>query len=182
MDMSNLFNMNQGILIFAITAVPFLIICLIFVFIIFRSSSKVRASKNWPSTEARILSSYVEQRQSHSSEGNSTSYYPIVMYEYQIAGQPLRNNRISFGMEIGFGWAGAAQNTVNKYPAGTTHPVYYNPENPTQAVLEQTAGASSRVLTCAVVFIVLIFGIVAVAIFGGMGLFQQFVNGFMPGR
>jgi len=168
---------TMGIGISLIVAIPFLIVALVFVVMVIRSGRKVRASQNWQSTNGRILSSYVEQRRSSSGDGGtSTAYYAVVLYEYAANGKRLRSNRIHLGSEVGFGWTGQAQNTVNTYPEGALVEVYYNPENPVEAVLERTAGSSNRIFTCVAVFIIGMVIMTLALTFGGFALAQQFVN------
>lgn len=165
MDFSALMN-NTGSGIALLVTVPFVLLALFLLVIGLRGRRKARASQNWPRTMGRVLAAYVEPRRSSNSSGSSsTSYYPVVLYEYNADGQPLQSRRISFGMEVGTGWAGPAEKKIANYAPGSMVEVYYNPENPQEAVLETSAPASKWLFL--VVFIILaIVGCTLVFTFG----------------
>ena len=109
-------GLNSGALTFALVAIPFLIVALVFLVIILRANGSVRASKNWSSTTARILASDVEMRRNSTANGDSTSYYPTVVYEYAVNGQRYQNRRIRFGSEIGYGFRRMAEKIDRQIP------------------------------------------------------------------
>ncbi|MEO8395041.1 MAG: DUF3592 domain-containing protein [Chloroflexota bacterium] len=164
---------NTGGLTFWLVAIPFLIIAVIFIVGIVRANGKVRASKNWSSTSARILASDVEMRRTRSGTGTGTSYYPAVVYEYAVNGQRFQSRRIRFGTEIGYGFRRMAENTVAKYPNGGLVSAFYDPQNPTEAVLEQSAGGSNRMFGCIVLVILGILLVTGIFTFGGFQLMSQ---------
>jgi hypothetical protein len=170
---------NSGGLTFALVAVPFLIVALAFIVVILRANGKVRASKNWSSTTARILASDIQMRRTRSGSGYSTSHYPVVVYEYAVNGQRFQSQRIRFGSEIGYGFKRMAENIVAKYPNGSLVSVFYDPQNPTEAVLEQSAGSSNRMFGCIVLVILGVLLVTGIFTFGGMQLFSQLTR-FMP--
>lgn len=143
---------SMGTIITLAVAVPFLLVALFLGGIALRGRRKTRASQNWPSSMGRVLAAYVDARRSTSSGGTSTAYYPVVLYEYNVDGKPYQGQRISFGLEVGSGWRGQAEKKIASYPPGSMVEVFFNPQNPAEAVLEKTAPAN-RWLTVAVVFI-----------------------------
>jgi hypothetical protein len=167
--------------IFALVALPFILVAIGVFVVVLRARRKVRSSQNWLSTNGHVQMSYIEPRTSHSSEGGtSTSYYPVVLYEYIVNGQRYQSNRIRFGMEVGYGWTQPAQNLVNKYPAGSVPQVFYNPADPTDAVLERTASTSNRVLTCVVIVIILTLVFTAVMMLGAFSFIPDFMSNMFP--
>ncbi|HSO11620.1 MAG TPA: DUF3592 domain-containing protein [Anaerolineales bacterium] len=98
--------------------------------IIFITRRKVAQASNWPSTMGTVTFSTVEVRRS--SEGSS--YYPVVHYTYQVMGQPHQGNKIMPGPAVG---GSGAHKVVERYPAGAQVMVYYDPDNPSDAVLER---------------------------------------------
>jgi hypothetical protein len=152
---------------------------LIFGISIVRSRRQMSESMSWPATGAKILHSAVEYRSS--DEGGA--YYPQVYYEYIVNGQTYRNNRIRFGMQMGFGAASISQNVVNKYPVETIQAVYYNPIDPTQSVLDRSTGGANKILGCVIVFMIGLFvfigGIVLISTYGSQML-QQTIKSIMP--
>jgi hypothetical protein len=161
-----------------IVAIPFLIIALLLLRAGLRGRRLAAASKTWPSTTGKVLSSEVEARRSSSSHGGyTTSYYPVIFYEYQVDGQIQRSNTLVLGGEIG-GAVSRAQQKVMAYPPGSSVQVFYNPANPQQATLEQGRSLSGILVWVAVLIIV---GLVCTLAFsaGMMGMASSLVSGFV---
>jgi hypothetical protein len=173
------FGSSISTLTFALVALPFLIIAVVFLGIILRARGKVRASKSWSSTTARIQASDVETRRSRSGSGYSTSHYPVVIYEYVVNGQRFQSRRVRFGSEIGYGFRRMAENIAAKYPNGSLVSVFYDPANPTEAVLEQSAGGSNMLFGIIIVVILGVLLVTGLFLFGGMQLFSRFTQ-FLP--
>ncbi|MFN8598094.1 MAG: DUF3592 domain-containing protein [Anaerolineae bacterium] len=89
-------------------------------------------SQHWPTTAGQILVSTIQYRR---KSGGGHSLYPVVLYTYQVKGQSYQSQRIYFGTLLG---GSALTGISQKYPVGAQVPVYYNPENPAEAVLERT--------------------------------------------
>jgi len=104
----------------------------IFLGIIFFTRRKVAQAASWPSTMGNVIMSTLERRSS--SEGGYT-YYPVVHYTYQVMGQTLQGHKIMPGPAIG---GTGAEKVVARYPMGAQVMVYYNPENPSEALLERS--------------------------------------------
>jgi hypothetical protein len=93
-------------------------------------------SRDWPTAAGQILASTITYR--HRTNGGHTPY-PLVMYTYQVEGKIYQSQRIYFGTEIG---GSAMKGRIKKYPVGAEVPVYYNPQNPADAVLERSIPAA----------------------------------------
>jgi hypothetical protein len=104
-------------------------VLIVFGFISARTPGK---SKDWPTTPGQILASTINYRRG--SRG-SRSPYPVVVYLYQVEGRQYQSQRIYFGGEVG---GSAMTGIIKKYPVGAEVPVYYNPQNPADAVLERS--------------------------------------------
>jgi len=117
----------------------FVLVGLLLCAVWFMLRKKAQASLQWPSSRGRVISSAVNRRQD--SDGNQTEE-ALVVYEYLVGGATLQGKRIAFG---GSG-AGGARKSVERYPAGATVDVYYDPEKPASAVLERSAGSATFVL------------------------------------
>lgn len=89
-------------------------------------------SKDWPTAIGQILASTISYR---SRSGGGHAPYPLVMYLYQVEGRQYQSQRIYFGGEVG---GSAMTGLLKKYPVGAQVPVYYNPQNPAEAVLERS--------------------------------------------
>lgn len=62
-------------------------------------------------------------------------------YKYTVSGQQYQSGALGFGQMVLSDYDAAAQKAA-QYPVGSMVQVYYNPENPADAVLERTAPAN----------------------------------------
>lgn len=99
--------------------------------IILVTRRRVAQAASWPSTMGTVIYSSIEWRRG--SKGSSVAY-PVVQYSYQVMGQMLQGRRVMPGPESGGSWA---HKVVERYPAGAQVMVYYDPNNPSDAVLER---------------------------------------------
>jgi hypothetical protein len=83
------------------------------------------ASRAWPSTQGRIISSYVDV----TNNKGTSSYWPRVTYEYKVGDLLLEGDRVQFGQN-GSARKPDAVTTVEKFPPGRIVPVFYNPRAP----------------------------------------------------
>jgi hypothetical protein len=101
-----------------------------------------RASATWPTAAGVVTSSEVDR--STDAEGGD-SYSPEVDYQYQVDGQTITNNQIKFG-ENSYSSRRKAEEIAANYPLGQQVTVYYEPERPTNAVLEPGVSAGSYIV------------------------------------
>lgn len=102
---------------------------------------EVRAASDWPSVPGKVVVSKPEMRDVKVIDGNREEghYYEErnfanVTYEYVIAGQTYRNNRVTIGEDRG---NFEVAETLARYPVGTAVTVYYNPNKRGEAVIER---------------------------------------------
>jgi hypothetical protein len=126
---------NESLIVVGILGCTMVILNLIFLGIIFSTRRKMAAVQGWPSTMGTVLMSTLEWRRG--SKGGSVAY-PAVQYSYQVGGQVFQGRKIAPGMEVGGTGAGKV---VERYPAGAQVMVFYDPNNPADAVLERKAPA-----------------------------------------
>lgn len=168
------FMNNMGSMIMIIVAAPFVIIAVVFVFLALRSGWKANASRNWPATTGTVIASGIEPRRSHSSHGGySTAYYPVVQYQYVVNGRTYMSNRITFGAEVGYGWTNMAQKQVDQYPPDANVAVFYDPNDPSMAVLERRVGTSGKIYWFIAILILIILGVTMAFTSGINGLVSQ---------
>lgn len=123
-------------------------------------SLQVRAARTWPSASGIVVESgelrrkvKVPSRRRPRFEERS---FANVVYQYEIAGQPHTNSRVTIGEDRG---NFEVAETIARYPVGKRVTVYYNPARPTQAVLERELGGMwSRIAWIVVGFTVIVFG------------------------
>ena len=98
------------------------------------AKAAVAASQSWLPTNGRVLKSRVEV-----ISGRYTSVKPYVLYEYQVNSQTYQSDMIRASDKIMVIQRGsrAAYDTIDRYPEGASVTVYYNPQNPSEAVLER---------------------------------------------
>lgn len=172
----NLMN-SLGTGITLMVAIPFVIVALVLLVIGLRGRRLAAASQSWPTTTGKVLAAEVQARRSRSGSGHTTSYYPVIFYEYQVAGQVYRSNVLQLGGEVG-GGASRAQQKVMAYPAGSSVQVYYNPDNPQQAALER-GSTRSNILIGVALLIVVILAVTVAFTAGITGMTSNLVSGFV---
>ena len=126
---------TELLLIVGIMGFVFLILNVVFLGIIFFMRRRMATVSQWSSTMGTVLMSAIEQRSS--SEGGYTDY-PVVQYSYQVGGQPYQSMKLAPGPDVG---GSGARKVVARYPAGAQVMVFYNPQKPSEAVLERKAPA-----------------------------------------
>ncbi|MDQ2692644.1 MAG: DUF3592 domain-containing protein [Chloroflexota bacterium] len=103
----------------------------IFLGIILFTRRKVTKASTWLSTLGTVTESRIQMRSN--SEGGRTSY-PLVRYTYQVMERSYQSQKVVPGMDVG---GSGAQKVVARYPVGAQVMVYYNPEDPSEALLER---------------------------------------------
>ena len=87
----------------------------------------------WARTHGTIISSRVIERCCNSyTEGS----YPEISYRYAVGDRQYMSTSIE-ALYVANQWGGAVHSTVERFPAGQEVTVFFNPQEPTQAVLEQ---------------------------------------------
>ena len=99
------------------------------------------ASKHWPTTEGRILSSVVRR----SSGRQGTICEPDIVYQYAVDGTDYAHWAVDL-RGLGTTCGSVAAEVVARYPVGATVTVYYDPDHPERAVLEPGLHWSNLVL------------------------------------
>jgi len=131
----------------------------IFLIVIFYTRRKAAQTESWSSTVGTVTLSTIDVRKS----GNRNSIqYPVVHYSYQVMGREYAANKIMPGPEIG---GSGAQKVLDRYPVGTQVMVFYNPQNPHDAVLEKNAPAQWVMWLVLVIINVMVGGMAALFAF-----------------
>jgi hypothetical protein len=98
---------------------------------------EVWRAKSWLAASGRIVSSKsVDRRVQRPGVDNGTEVrnFADVTYEFKVDGKTRKGSRVSIGEDLG---NVEVAETLIRYPAGADVTVYYNPNNPEQAVLER---------------------------------------------
>lgn len=120
-----------------------------------RTIRTAKAAQNWPTVEGEIKQSSVEEFGTH-----PVSYTCNISYDYEIDGAKHEANRVSF---FGIFTLEEATSFTQQFPAGSRHPVYYNPSNPTFSVLVPGVYGKNRSHGAAIGVLVSIAGIGVIA-------------------
>jgi hypothetical protein len=110
---------------------------ILFAVFYFMAQRRVRAAENWILTLGEIVTS--EVKVGITGRRRSTVYSPRIIYEYEVMGQRYRGERVHMGYELGTGVQSWAEERLANYPVGKRVEVYYDPNDPANAVLEKSA-------------------------------------------
>ena len=87
------------------------------------------------SVEGKVLASELSTRQIQSAKLRPAAYTPSVSYDYLVDGKRYEGNRIRLYMENSTSKQAMAR-IGDRYPPGARVRVYYDPQDPSTAVLE----------------------------------------------
>ena len=122
-----------------------------------RKAQKLAAeSKSWPTTQAKVLESTVQEVVRRGSKGaRNVTHRPVVRYEYSVAGTRYEGNVIQFGLtEVGT--RKSAEVFIKDRAMGAMVPVSYNNADPKMATLDTSSKAADwRVVTAWIVLFIL---------------------------
>ena len=105
-----------------------------------RIRQKVKASMSWPFVPGRVIAASVRQvvERGDAETSDTTTYVPLVEYEYQVGSQICRSSQLAF-QEQSFSSQKKAFKLVATFPPGHPVMVFFDPANPQNAVLERKA-------------------------------------------
>ena len=143
----------------------------------------------WRQTNGRIVSSVSEARDVHkvdhetmgsdqrthfvSQETIATRNFAALRYEFQVEGKTYSGSRVDLAVEHG---DSEVAQTLRRYPQGKIVPVYYDPKDPAQCVLERLDPAKLRGgwLAVAVLLALIVGGVF------GVDRFADFARASIP--
>lgn len=121
-----------------------------------RSKKKAEESQNWPNVPGTVTQTEVKRSVNRDDDGNeSYAYYPKIEYTYQVGGQTLTGKRLAFGGQVAQKNPASVQKDLERYPVGGQVNVYYDPNKPSEAVLERQAGGLKWGLIVGIICLVL---------------------------
>jgi hypothetical protein len=146
---------NELLLAIGIIVFVLFILNVVFLTILFFMRRRMATVSQWPATMGNVIGSSIERR---SSEDGYTDY-PVVQYSYQVGGQAYQSYKLAPGPEVG---GTGARKVVAKYPAGAQVMVFYDPQNPAEAVLERKAPAQWLMWLILAIFDVTLCGVIPI--------------------
>jgi len=106
---------------------------------LYHSTHLDRISTTWPSAEGRMVVSKVRTRTTTHGHGmdrhTDTTHMALLEYEYVVDGKTYKGERYSFFREYVHG--DDAFGASGGYPEGSVVRVYYDPEDPSEAIIHQ---------------------------------------------
>lgn len=108
----------------------------------FQEKEAAEESARWSTTQGEITKS--DLRREASIESTNSLYYPDVEYKYEFLDTEYIGQRISFGGETGYSMRSKTEEILEKYPVGQSMTVYYDPNEPEEAVLERNMGTGGK--------------------------------------
>ena len=97
---------------------------------------EAKATSSWPSVEGRVLSANVESQSYRNSDGKmSNKFRPVVKYAYTVDGTDYEGSRLKIGNQS-HGKPRRAQEAIAAYKKDKACTVYFDPNDPESAVLE----------------------------------------------
>ena len=89
-------------------------------------------SANWPIAECKVVRADTEVHHNDDSTSYSVDFY----YTFRVEGKTYSGNRYSFANEHGS--RSEAKRQKRAFPAGSSRKCFYNPEDPSDCVLDRT--------------------------------------------
>lgn len=95
-------------------------------------------SLSWPSTQGVVTGHSAFETPGHKPGHNPPNFHSLVNYSYGVSGQPLTSDRVAFNIPWQFksdSREGAVLRGLTEYPLGSPVTVFYDPDEPTEAIL-----------------------------------------------
>lgn len=150
---------TTAIILFLVGGLAFFITAalgVIFIILSVRNKKKAQASTQWPSVAGQVSNLEITRNNSQDADGNlDFTYTPIVHYSYQVGGQAFTSDKIAFGAVRNYGLENKAREVLAQYPLGSPVTVYYNPQNPAEAVLKTSASGGRVTLIVGIALLVI---------------------------
>ena len=100
------------------------------------ATRRIAAAADWPTAQGRVVASNLAAPpQGGAGRRRTLTYRPHITYDYDVAGQSYRNDRIWLLSESASSDPSGAQALLAAYPEGGAGPVRYNPEDPADSAL-----------------------------------------------
>ncbi len=126
------------------------------------SKRRANAASSWPTVGGTILKMELVRHVNRSSGITSVSYEPKVEYQYAVMGQPYTGKRLAFGtMRVK---EAEGEQIRAKYREGAQVAVHYNPEKPTESLLEQSAMGSGVQLVIGIIMAVMGLALIVISL------------------
>jgi hypothetical protein len=119
---------------------------------------EIAAARTWSSAASRVVETRIDE--TVATKGGTT-YYPCVVYDYTAGGRALRGQRTHLGEVVGFSFRRKAERRLKQLADAAAVQVYYDPADPTHAVIERTAPIQRRNDVLLAILVVVLIGVLA---------------------
>ncbi|MCU0493885.1 MAG: DUF3592 domain-containing protein [Chloroflexaceae bacterium] len=140
-----------------------------------QAQRRIYAARHWKTTTGQVLQSGIQQTtvrvRISTSVGryrNAIRYIPHVVYHYRVNGAHYQGERLRLGTVVLSSEARDAERTAARYPVGSAVTVYYDPANPTEAVLMRHTSWGTWLLWCVAMLMLVITIVVAMLLLGSV--------------
>ena len=116
----------------------------------------------WPKSQGVVIGNELK---TELNQRGRINYIPVVQYIFQANHRMVQGNRICVGHPLHFMRLQKAQHTLENYPLGCKVWVFYNPQDPEEAVLERRIYDRQQCLIFGVVFILLMIILLSVTVY-----------------
>ncbi len=117
-----------------------------------------------PTTTGTIIVSKVVMERTGAGEQRESLYYPVLSFSYSVDGERYRKNAVERQGQMIFRDAEDAKKIIEKYPVGTSVPVYFRPGSPENGIFQSGIGtkfnATRTMLIIAAIGLLIVSGIV----------------------
>lgn len=129
---------------------------------IIQGTKAKKAMETWQKVPGVILSAKISSHRIHNSKRPPhTTYRPDVSYQYEVQGQTYTADSLGFGTST-YGLS-KAEKMLSPYAAGGKVTVYYDPQDPAQAVLEpKPLGAANNIVLGIMLILLAIIALIVV--------------------
>jgi uncharacterized protein DUF3592 len=110
------------------------------------AQSHIDRVAEWPSVDGKIVTSEISTTTSWSKYGRRTTQVADIEYAYSVSGQNYQGEHLRLLPMLHMKSDGTPAELVARYPVGRSVQVYYDPSNPSAAVLIPTPGDDARTL------------------------------------
>jgi len=113
------------------------------------------AAEEWSSTSGTVIASYVRRTGAGNAgeAGDTTTYSPVVRYEYRVGSDPYAGSRIGFG-DFFYNWY-SSKSRIDAFPKGSNVTVYFDAQDPSNAVLDRTYPSVAIAMLIGIAFLCL---------------------------
>jgi hypothetical protein len=107
---------------------------LIFGLLYYLAQRRARAAENWIMTLGEIVTSEIQERKTSRNKRTTVAH---IVYQYEVMNQTYRSDRLNFKLGRTTGFTSLLEEQIAQYPMGKRVEVYYNPDDPSDAVLDK---------------------------------------------